>query len=141
MKLDLNTPGFGWKAATLDALRPEALPPALAAPLLIPLMRSQASYRRVWPRIQRHLRVRECSVRGPLTEWRDYRLEWGETRTRFFVDGVLILDAPAPRGPLGFVLWCDNQYMIATPQGRLGHGYTPTGPQWLEFSRLRISPM
>jgi hypothetical protein len=141
MKLDLDTPGCGWKAGTLDALRPEAIPPALAAPLLIPLMRSRALYRRAWPRVQHHLRIKEASVGGSMTGWRDYRIDWGSMRARFFVDGELLLDAPAPRGPLGFVIWCDNQYMIATPQGRIGHGYLPTGPQWLEFSRLTIASM
>jgi hypothetical protein len=141
MKLDLETPGWGWKAATLDTLRPEAIAPALAAPLLVPLMRLPALYRRAWPGIQRRLRIAEAPISGALTEWRDYRLEWGETRARFFVDGALLLDAPAPRGPLGFVLWCDNQYMIATPQGRFGHGTLRAGPQWLECSLLRISSL
>ena len=141
MKLDLDTPGWGWKAATLDARRAEALPPALAAPVLIPLMRNKRIYHRVWPRIQRHLGIREAAIAGPLTAWRNYRLDWGMTRARFYVDGALLLDAPAPRGPLGFVIWCDNQYMIATPQGHLGHGYLRAEPQWLEFSRLTLIAM
>lgn len=141
MKLDIGTPGWGWKAAALDALRPEAIPPALAAPLLIPLMRSPALYRRAWPGIQRRLRIAEALVPGPMTAWRDYRIEWGQTLARFFVDGQPVLDAPAPRGPLGFVIWCDNQYMIVTPQGRFGYGNLPAGPQWLDFSSLRIAPM
>jgi hypothetical protein len=102
-------------------------------------MRSQRLYRRAWPRIQNRLRIAEAAVPGPMSAWRDYRLEWGLARARFFVDNVLLLDAPAPRGPLGFVVWCDNQYMIATPQGRLGHGNLPVSPQWLAFSRLAIS--
>lgn len=141
MKLDIATPGCGWKAAALDALRPEVLAPALAAPLLVPLMRAPAIYRRAWPGIQRRLRIAEALIPGAMTRWRDYRLEWGEKLARFFVDGQLILNAPAPRGPLGLVIWCDNQYMIATPQGQLGHGYLPAGNQWLEFSRLNISPL
>jgi hypothetical protein len=141
MKLDLDTPGWGWKAATVDALRPEAIPPALAAPLLIPLMRVSALYRRAWPNVQRRLRIAEAAISGSLSQWRDYHLEWGAMRARFFVDGALILDAPAPRGPLGFVMWCDNQYMIATPDGRFGHGTLRAGPQWLECSHLRIAPL
>jgi hypothetical protein len=113
----------------------------LAAPLLIPLMRLPSIYRRVWPRIQARLRIAETAIRGPLTTWRDYRIEWDARRARFFVDDALILDAPAPRGPLGVVIWCDNQYMIATPQGRVGHGCLPAAAQWLELSRLRIAPL
>jgi hypothetical protein len=140
MRLDHRTAGRGWKVGAMDALRPSAIPPALAAPLLIPLMRSRRVYDSAWPRIQSALGIREAAIGGPMTEWRDYRLEWGEARARFFVDGTLVLDAPAPRGPLGFVIWCDNQYMIATPWGSLGHGYLPTGPQWIEFSHLQILP-
>lgn len=141
MKLDLQTPGRGWKAATIDALRPAAIAPALAAPLMIPLMRSPSLYRRAWPGIQRRLRIAEAAIAGPLTAWREYRLEWDVSRARFYVDGALLLDAPAPAGPLGFVAWCDNQYLIATPQGRVGYGCVPARGQWLEISRLQLSPL
>lgn len=141
MKLDLATPGHGWKAAVIDARQPAAIPAALAAPLLIPLMAALALYRRAWPGIQRRLGIAEAPIAGPLTEWRDYRLEWDAGRARFYVDAALLLDAPAPRGPLGFVAWCDNQYLIATPQGRVGYGCLPARNQWLEIARLQISPL
>jgi hypothetical protein len=142
MQLDLNTPGRGWKAAAIDALRPAAIGPALAAPLLIPLMRSSAVYRRVWPAIQRRLRISEALVPVPMTEWHAYTIEWGtgprQHLSRFLVDGQLLLEAPSPRGPLGLVIWCDNQYMVAQPWGRLAHGLLETGEQWLEVAEIRI---
>jgi hypothetical protein len=52
-----------------------------------------------------------------------------------------VLCAPEPpRGPLGFVTWVDNQYAIATPQGKYGFGVIETRePQWMELQGLAIS--
>ena len=45
-----------------------------------------------------------------------------------------------PKGPLGFVLWLDNQYMVVTPWGKFGYGLLESpGQQWLEISELRIA--
>ena len=58
-----------------------------------------------------------------MTTWHTYVLDWGTERAEFRVDGETVLEgAPAPRGPLGFVMWLDNQYMVVTPWGRLGWG-------------------
>jgi hypothetical protein len=56
------------------------------------------------------------------------------------VDGDLLLQTPhSPRGPLGFVCWLDNQYMVATPRGRFAAGVLSTaGEQWLEVAELDI---
>ena len=41
--------------------------------------------------------------------------------------------------PLGFVLWIDNQYAIASQAGQFGFGVRPlTVPQWLEIADLRF---
>jgi hypothetical protein len=142
MKLDLHTPGHGWKAATIDALRPAALLLAPLAPLVVLLMNLHPLYRALWPPIQRALNVREVTVKVDVTEWHTYAVEWGTERTGFSVDGVPVLtDAPSPRGPLGFVMWLDNQYMVVTPQGRLGWGLLDVpGRQWMEVDRLAIEP-
>jgi hypothetical protein len=142
MKLDLDTPGWGWKAAAVDALGPAAIGPALAAPLLVPLMNIPAVYRRAWPPIQRRLRIAESLVGAPMTEWHTYTVEWATREhpgiARFLVDGLSVLDAPAPRGRLGLVIWCDNQYMIARPSGRVGWGLLETGEQWLEVQDISL---
>jgi hypothetical protein len=142
MKLDLHTPGYGWKAATIDALCPAALLLAPLAPLAVPLMNLRPLYRVLWPLIQRALHVREAAVMVDMTEWHTYSLEWGLARARFSVNGESVLeDAPSPRGPLGFVMWLDNQYMVVTPWGRLGWGLLDMpGRQWMEVERLTIEP-
>ncbi len=140
MKLDLGTPGCGWKAATIDASRGPALLLAPTAPLAVPLLRLPAVYSRLWPGIQRAVGVSEASVDVPLVDWHTYVIEWGRHRARFWVDGALVLDcATPPRGPLGLVIWLDNQAMIVTPQGRLWHGLIEKrNEQWLELASITV---
>jgi hypothetical protein len=142
MKLDLHAPGYGWKAATIDALCPAALLLAPLAPLAVPLMNLRHLYHALWPPIQRALHVREAVIAADMTEWHTYSLEWGRTQACFSVDGESVLaDAPSPRGPLGFVMWLDNQYMVVTPWGRLGWGLLGVpGCQWMGVERLTIEP-
>jgi len=140
MKLDLHAPGHGWKTATIDALRPAALLLAPLAPLAVLLMNIHPLYRALWPPIQRALRIREAPVEVDMTAWHTYVIEWGRGRTRFSVDGEPVLeDAPSPRGPLGFVMWLDNQYMVVTPWGRFRWGLLDVpGRQWMEVDWLVI---
>jgi hypothetical protein len=143
MKLDLGTPGCGWKAATIDALHPSAL---LLAPLALPavlLMNVPALYRRLWPPIQRAINVQEMMVNADMTTWHTYELAWEQERACFNVDGEPILrNAPSPRGPLGFVMWLDNQTMVATPQGRFRWGLLDVPErQWMEVDSLAIEAL
>ena len=139
MKLDRAVAGHGWKAATLDARRAAAVALAPLAPLLVLLMNVEAGYRRLWPPIQRALQVREAALEADMTAWHTYVLEWGLEAARFTVDEQPVLTAPAPRGPLGFVMWLDNQYLVATPWGRFRWGVLDApDEQWMEVERLRI---
>jgi hypothetical protein len=142
LKLDLYTPGPGWKAATIDMAKPIALPLAALAPVLVPLMNIPRMYRAIWPAVQRALKIRERSLDVAMTDWHTYQLDWDTQRTGFRVDGAPVLEhAPSPRGPLGFVMWMDNQAMVVTPWGRLGWSSLPIpGCQWMEVSRLEIEP-
>lgn len=140
LKLDLRTPGCGWKAATIDASRGPALLLAPAAPLAVPLLNLPAVYRALWPAIQRAVGVSEAPVASAMTAWHTYRIQWEHERARFSVDGETVLDcATPPRGPLGLVIWLDNQAMVVTPQGRLRHGLLAKhGEQWLELASVVV---
>lgn len=140
MPLALGVPGRGFKAATVDTGRPTALALAPLAPTLVPLMWAPPLFRGLWPPIQRAVGVAEAMVRAPMTEWHDYTIEWGERTSRLLVDGrVVLADAPSPRGPMCFVAWVDNQYLVATPQGRFRWGTVDApGRQWLELSSLTL---
>lgn len=142
MKLDLHTPGQGWKAATIDALRWSFLLLLPAAPLAVPLMNIRPVYRALWPLGQRIVGVNEASVDVAMTEWHTYVVDWGTETARFWVDEVLVLDCDTPpRGPLGFVMWLDNQYAVVTPWGRLRLGLLDApGTRWMEVDTLLIEP-
>lgn len=141
MKLDLNTPGYGWKAATIDAARWPFVLLAPTIPVSVPLMHVEAAHRRLWPIGQRAIGVSEALVPADMTAWHTYVIEWGVTAARFLVDRHTVLDcATSPKGPLGLVIWIDNQTMVVTPQGRLRHGLlAKPGEQWLELATLTVS--
>jgi hypothetical protein len=140
MPLAIGVPGRGWKAAVLDARRPAALalaPTGLAALLLLNL---PGLYRRLWPLYQRALGIAEAVLTVDRTTWHTYEIVWERRRALFRVDDETILAAPAPPGPLGLVVWLDNQYLIATPWGRLRSGLlAATTARWLEIAWLEIS--
>ena len=140
MALAYDMPGWGWKAAVIDATRLAGLRWLPLAPVLAPAMRSRAIYRRLWPHVQRDLGIAEARVAGEITVWRRYEIVWGDRGTDFFVDGQPVLQgAPSPRGPLGLVIWIDNQYLIVHPTGRLEHGILPLPhTQWLEIDAVAL---
>ena len=141
LDLDSLAPGQGWFAMTMDAAQWRVAPLLAAAPLGLPLMWIPALRRRFWPLGQAALRTRIAPVRGSMNRWRTYQIEWLPTRTRFFVDGETILDTPySPGGPLGLVLWIDNQYAIVRPTGYIAGGRVDLHePAWLELQNLSVA--
>ncbi|HUS70497.1 MAG TPA: hypothetical protein VM075_06960 [Anaerolineae bacterium] len=142
MKLDLHTPGHGWKAATLDAALMRFLLLMPTAPLAIPLMNVKKLYRFLWPMAQRALGASEAALEISMTEWHTYVIEWGVERACFSVDGQPVLESEcSPQGPLGLVMWLDNQYAVVTPWGRFGYGLLDSSErQWMEVDSLSIEP-
>jgi hypothetical protein len=140
MKLDLHTPGWGWKAGTLDAIHWPFLALLPTAPLAVPLMNVDWLYHRFWPLGQRAIKVSEALLPVVMTEWHTYVIEWQQKTVQFKVDGSTGLACrTSPGGPLGFVLWLDNQYMVITPWGRFGAGLVAKPErQWLEVSLVEI---
>lgn len=143
MALALDVPGRGWKAAVINAARPSALALLPLAPALAPLFNLPVLYRGLYPLVQRAVGVAETLVRVPMELWQEYVIEWGVQTSRFLVDGRVVLsDVPSPQGPLCFVTWVDNQYLIATPQGRLRWGLLDVpGQQWLELSGVWLETL
>lgn len=142
MALAEGVPGRGWKAATLNTGRipsPILAPAAVAA---VMLTRLPGLGRPVMSAARRAIQAHEALLEGvPLTAWHKYELEWQRELAVFCVDGVERLRAPAPpRGPLGFVLWIDNQYAIASREGKFGFGMCEVKEeQWLEVEDLEIT--
>jgi hypothetical protein len=134
-----DLPAQGGLAACFasPAWPPVLLTPAiLAAPLLL-LPPAVRLARRLTRRV-----VLESAAGLDLdpTEWHEYRLSWEARAARFSVDGQEALSSQiAPRGPLGLVIWVDNQYMALPPSGRLGYGMLPNSdPAWIEVREMRM---
>jgi hypothetical protein len=139
IKLDLAAPGSGWKAATLDAIRLPALTYLPFAPILVPLMRWEAVYRWLWPRVQRALCICEAPLAVDMTKWHTYVLVWEKRAARFLIDGETMLICPSPGGRLGFVMWLDNQSMEVKPWGEFRYRRLDApGRQWLEVEMFSI---
>ncbi|MCE7985101.1 MAG: hypothetical protein DYG89_28340 [Caldilinea sp. CFX5] len=140
MALALDVPGPGWKAATLDAWRWPFFLLAPTAPLAMPLMRIRPLYRRLWPLGQRAIGVHETMLTLDVTQWHTYCLVWGVGEAHFLVDNQLVLHCnQAPGGPLGLVIWKDNQAMTVTPWRLPSHQLVACNEeQWLDVADLSI---
>lgn len=141
LPLSADGPGRGWFAATIDARRPSAIAMIPFAPFVLLGNQLAPLRRRLWPFVQRQLGISFKPLLTSMTAWHTYRLEWLPDGCAFYVDGTLHHQtAFSPRGPLGFVCWMDNQYMVLTPRGRFASGVLPTSQsQWMEFSVCRCS--
>jgi len=144
MPLALDVPGWGWKAACIDAGRASGLAWAPIAPLVMLACRSDRLYRAIWPRVQRALGISESPLafrEGAMTDWHAYELEWRRDGARWRVDGEMVLETDrSPRGPLGFVAWIDNQYAVVTPRGNFKFGLLDAPfEQWMEVSEINVT--
>lgn len=135
-----DLPGQGALAATFQSPAWSSwtfLPAIPFTPLLLirPLMR--------WMRRQMQKVVKQEAVDLAIdpTEWHAYRLEWHLNRVIFYIDGKAALEATAvPGGPLGVVIWVDNQYAALPPDGGLGYGTLPNlQPAWIEIEDLALN--
>lgn len=140
LELAEGVPGHGWKAATIDAGRRQALLWAPLAPAVLLACRRAAWRRQIWPRVQRALAVDETLLQVAPDEWHTYQLIWLRDRVIFGVDGhEVLVTIGAPRGPLGLVIWVDNQWARVTPAGSIGWGLLDVDePQSLEFEDMSI---
>lgn len=75
--------------------------------------------------------------------WQAYRLDWLADEVRFFVDGQPVFStAVSPAGPLGLIIWIDNQFAAFPPSGRLRMGTSPNpAPAWLEVDGVEVNPI
>lgn len=138
LSLDNALPGHGALAAAYRAAR---IPSLLLAPALLalPLL--------AWPTAGRGLRhvashvIRQAAHAMPhdACEWHTYEIDWQANQLELCVDGHSQLRTPlSPHGPLGLVLWLDNQYAAWLPSGRMHYGTEPATNSWIEISNLQV---
>jgi hypothetical protein len=135
-----DLPAHGQLAATFRA--PHKMPaglllraPLLALFFLRPLMR----YLRRSARSYLHQDA--VSLDHDPTDWHVYEIEWYSDEVIFRLDGGAILEAQvSPVGPLGLVIWVDNQYASFQPDGQVGYGTLATGQAaWIEIADLKLA--
>ncbi|NPV06794.1 MAG: hypothetical protein HPY83_02380 [Anaerolineae bacterium] len=132
-------PARGFLAAAF-ASRP--VPTALlllAAPLAAGLLLPAAA--RLLRRLARSLIEEDAAiVRIDPTLWHTYELLWLPERASFSVDETTVFETPvSPTGPLGLVLWLDNQYASLPASGRLSFGSLATPEDaYLELADVEL---
>jgi hypothetical protein len=132
-------PGNGFLAQTFSAPR---IPSILLAPGLfgIPLLLIKPISKWLRANMAGKL-ISEDAKRLELdaTQWHAYRLQWGKNRVEFSIDGETVFSTGvSPQGPLGLVIWIDNQFAAWKPDGSLGAGTLPNPPAWMEIEQLEI---
>ena len=132
--------GQGWFVATLDATTLRAFSLAFFTPFILLLNQFATLRQCVWPFIRHQLQISYTPLYIDMRNWHQYQLYWRLDGCSFLVDQQQIWHTPYnPSGPMGFVSWIDNQYMIATPTGRFKWGTVPIAQsQWLEIADLKM---
>lgn len=134
-----NLPGHGALAATFQAPHWPILllaPGAAAIPLLA-LKPTSRFFRFLTSKL---VRQDAAALSISPTEWHEYAFDWHQDQVVFQVDGQTVLETPvSPRGPLGMVIWMDNQFAAWRPDGGLQWGVLGSeGKSWVEFEELSI---
>lgn len=134
-----DRPGNGFLAAVFRApLWP--LWSQLPAALLLPGLLWKVSAHGLRWAARRVIHTDSAALNPDPTRWHTYRLEVRAEGTSFFLDGQWVWSTPAaPRGPLGVVIWIDNQYAAyrAWQRPRFGVLAIPQ-PAWLAFAAVRV---
>lgn len=131
--------GWGWKAQVVHAKRWGSV--ASVFPMLGTMAYGKISrrYQLAERWMQRLAGAGEHHVTGDMRKWHTYVIDWMPHSVKFTVDNKPIFGTNlVPSGRLGFVVWIDNQYAVATPQGDYYFGTVDTGHQWMDIGEVHI---
>jgi hypothetical protein len=134
-----DLPAQGWLASTFRSpLWPSALS-LLCAPVL-PFLLLPPCVRLIRRLFTRFIYQDSVILLDDPTTWCKYELLWKTGSVEFRVNGDLKLrTSVSPAGPLGLVIWVDNQYAAILPSGRMRYGFLPTSePSWIEITQLSV---
>lgn len=134
-----NQPASGFLAQCFSSPRiPSALlaPGVFASPFL--LIRSLSRWLREYI-TAKLIREDAHSLSLDVTKWHDYRLRWSPHRVEFVIDNATAFEtATSSKGPLGLVIWIDNQFAAWKPDGSLRMGTLANPPAWMEIRDLTV---
>jgi hypothetical protein len=139
LSLNDHLPGQGNLAGVFQS---PMLPGIVLAPALIelPLLLIPAASRllRKWVNliVRQDTKQFACDHR----DWHKYHLVWDIYGVSLAVDDQMIFRTLlAPNGPLGLVIWIDNQFASWTEDGKIGMGTLQNPePAWIEVRDLRV---
>ncbi len=137
-----RSPGHGFLVQTFRST-PMPLWAFAPAAVFLPLLLVRPAARLIRKLISKRI-VEDDSKRVPdeaITDWRRYVVDWTDENVIFGIGGETIhTSLNSPHGPLGVVIWIDNQYAAFTPEGRLSYGTLAVRePAWLEIRDLTIT--
>jgi hypothetical protein len=114
---------------------PSFHPLLIPAGLALPFSRKQT--RRMLGRI---IEEDGIALSVDVTQWHGYSFELSPKRVAFYVDEAQAFDSPvSPRGPLGIVIWIDNQYAAFRPDGKMEWGVLKGEDCWIEVEDIVLT--
>ncbi len=121
-------------------IHPLVLAPAVP---LLPLLAWQVTARLLRRAARWLVNETAASIDEDVTAWHTYRLELHTGSVDFWVDGIKKFGSSiAPRGPLGLVIWIDNQYAAFPPDGHVRFGMLASSKEnWLELTNLEVAKL
>ncbi len=143
LPLALTGPGQGWFGATTGAGTLQSVSILPFAPAILLLNQFTSFRSRLWPRLRQHFNISHKPIRISMEDWHKYELSWKSNGCEFRIDDELLYKTTSsPKGPLGFVCWIDNQYLIVTLRGKIRWGTLKLAqPQWMEIDNLAVNPI
>lgn len=129
-----DLPAQGALAATFRSAKVPALLLAFGVPVL-PLFLVPAAARLLRRLGRRFVQQDAGALALDPREWHTYSIVWAEDLVTFKVDGEQVFETKiVPSGPLGLVIWVDNQFAALPPSGRLAFGNLDNpAAAWIEI--------
>jgi hypothetical protein len=132
-------PSSGFLAAAFHSpsTSPLRLVPQLA---LVPLLFFHPWARRIRAKLSQVIDEQSIQLGVDVTQWNYYRLNWRTNKVEFSINSEPVFVSPtSPSGPLGLVIWLDNQYASFKPSGEIKMGVLKSStPAWMEIEGLEI---
>ena len=134
-----DKPAQGFLAQTFQSRAIHAATLALGSPM-VPLLFWPWAARRIRQVLSKVIKEDSTIIACDVTQWQTYTLQWTKSHVLFKLNGnFLFQTGVTPTGPLGLVIWIDNQYAAFPPNGRTAYGVLGNPePAWIEIKDIVI---
>lgn len=135
-----DLPAQGQLAAVFRS--PGKLPSRLFASMpLIPFVLLRPVARWLRRLVGRYVHQETLGLDLDPTLWHTFEIDWHLEGVVFQLDGQVLKEmSTPPNGPLGLVMWVDNQFASWSPNGELGYGTLKNDEAaWIEVEDLELT--